>query len=332
MYPTTKAAFDLQFGPSLVRPTDLHRRFTLTNIRDRALLGDSIVDKVFQRVTSPTKLCPHLVPADSNDGGGEGFDDRKTRFLNKTIAVAALSYRTPRTLANSMRSWNESGFLHLMNERVALLNDPLVVDRAVAAAHGFELKEPRHFEGAKTSRPNVFTIGAAFYHVLTILRSDFVVFLENDFKMDSSLSVETIAQELLAAAGMLERGAEVVRLLSRKYQVLLHFYRATGWLHTRSLLTDDTIELSSRQGCGTFKSCDHPHMNFRSAEPLNRRRNWYAFYCKGHPVEAAASGSVSDCFSGPNYRCFTSWDSNWSLNAVMVKRDSMLHKMVRNSS
>ena len=240
MYPTTKAAFDLQFGPSLVRPTDLHRRFTLTDVRDRTLLGDSIVDKLFQRVTSLTKLCPQLVPADSKDGGGEGFDDRKTRFLNKTIAVAALSYRTPRTLANSMRSWNESGFLHLMNERVALLNDPLVVDRAVAAAYGFELKEPSFFEGAKTSRPNVFTIGAAFYHVLTLLRSDFVVFLENDFKIDSSLSVETIAQELLAAAGMLERGAEVVRLLSRKYQVLL----LRDWQHaTLSFLRFNRIIL-----------------------------------------------------------------------------------------
>lgn len=226
MYPTTKAAFDLQFGPSMVRPTDLHRRFALSDVRDRALFGETTVDMLFQSMTSPTKLCPQAVPVDSN-GDGEGLDDRRNRFLNKTIAVAALSYRTPRTLANSMRSWNESGFLHLMNERVALLNDPLVVDRAVAAAHGFELKEPSFFEGAKTSRPNVFTIGAAFYHVLTLLRSDFVVFLENDFKIDSSLSVETIAQELLAAAGMLERGAEVVRLLSRKYQVLL----LRDWLH-----------------------------------------------------------------------------------------------------
>lgn len=238
MYPTTKAAFDLQFGSSLVRPTDLHKRFTLTNVRDRALLGETTVDMLFQSVTSPTKLCPQVVPVHSN-GRGEGLDDRKNRFLNKTIAVAALSYRTPRTLVNSMRSWNESGFLHLMNERVALLNDPLVVDRAIAAAHGFELKEPSHFEGAKTSRPNVFTIGAAFYHVLTLLRSDFVVFLENDFKIDSSLSVETIAQELLAAAGMLERGAEVVRLLSRKYQVLLLRY----WLHATLSLRCNRIIL-----------------------------------------------------------------------------------------
>ena len=235
MYPTTKAAFDLQFGPSLVRPTDLRRRFTLSDVRDRALLGETTVDMLFQSMTSRTKLCP----VDSN-GDGKGLDDRRNRFLNKTIAVAALSYRTPRTLANSMRSWNESGFLHLMNERVALLNDPLVVDRAVAAAYGFELKEPSFFEGAKTSRPNVFTIGAAFYHVLTLLRSDFVVFLENDFKIDSSLSVETIAQELLAAAGMLERGAEVVRLLSRKYQVLL----LRDWQHaTLSFLRFNRIIL-----------------------------------------------------------------------------------------
>jgi len=28
----------------------------------------------------------------------------------------------------------------------------------------------------------------------------------------------------------------------------------------------------------------------------------------------------------PKYRCFTSWDSNWSLNAILVKRESMLNK------
>jgi len=190
----------------------------MSDIKDRASLGDTLVGKLFPHEASPNKLCPQPVSADS---GGSSLDDRKAKFLNKTIAAAVLSYRTPRTLANSMRSWNQSGFLQLMNERVALLNDPLVVDRAVAAAYGFELKEPNHFEGAMTSRPNVFTIGAAFYHVLKLVRSDYLVFLENDFKMDSSLSAETIAQELVAAAGMLERGAEVVRLLSRKYQVLL---------------------------------------------------------------------------------------------------------------
>ena len=71
------------------------------------------------------------------------------------------------------------------------------------------------------------------------------MFLENDFKMDTSLTREQIKAELIGAAGMLYRGAEIVRLQSRKYQ-----------------------------GCGTFKSCDHHGIHLDNPDSMERRRNW----------------------------------------------------------
>lgn len=56
-----------------------------------------------------------------------------------------------------------------------------------------------------------------------------------------------------------------------------------------------------------------------------RRRNWWSFYCP----EFKRPGSVADCATVAEKaatRCFTSWDSNWSLNAVLVDRKRSLDR------
>ena len=62
-----------------------------------------------------------------------------------------------------------------------------------------------------------------------------------------------------------------------------------------------------------------------SKSPDDTKRNWFAFYCKDRQDTAE---HVSDCHIDPDYRCFSSWDSNWTLNAVLVKKTSMLKKEV----
>ena len=44
---------------------------------------------------------------------------------------------------------------------------------------------------------------AAFYYALKRVKSEFVLFLENDFKMDLTLSQPHIMSELIGAAGRL---------------------------------------------------------------------------------------------------------------------------------
>ena len=48
----------------------------------------------------------------------------------------------------------------------------------------------------------------------------------------------------------------------------------------------------------------------------------WSFYCADW--QRRGEGVVADCASGtaPLFRCFTSWDSNWSLNAVIVHREA----------
>ena len=242
------------------------------------------------------------------------------QFLRGGIGLATVSYRRPMTLLNSLRSWHDSGLLDLMQDRLAILNDPLPAEVNMAKHFGLRTIQPDEMLRTRPNRKNVITIGVAFYEALHRLDTDYVLFLENDFKVDPALSVEEIAGELLAATAMLDRGAQIVRLQSRK-----------------------------GQGCGTFKACDHESVNhLRSPVPKKRVRNWMSFYCKHPPNSAdgrAAAPHVSDCIPAsssevkspkrpssqskqptPEYRCFSSADSNWSLNAVLVNRKAILNK------
>lgn len=215
------------------------------------------------------------------------------QFLRNGVSLVALSYRAPKTLLNSMRSWQASGLLDWMTERIAILNDPLPVDLAIAESFGFFVLQPKDIPQAKIAKKNVLTIGAAFYYALQIMRGEYLLFLENDFKMDLHYPLPGSASlDLLGGLGMLEQGAQIVRLQSRSYQ-----------------------------GCGNFLSCQQSAEHIHSGD---KKRNWYSFYCAGSsPVE----DHVSDCLTAPRYRCFSSWDTNWSLNAALMKKATMLSKV-----
>lgn len=49
------------------------------------------------------------------------------------------------------------------------------------------------------SKSNVWTIGAAFYYALTQIQSEYLLFLENDFKMDVLSSPQNTMVRLTVA-------------------------------------------------------------------------------------------------------------------------------------
>ena len=52
--------------------------------------------------------------------------------------------------------------------------------------------QPQDIAKEKMAKPNVMTIGAAFYYSLLQAKTEYILFLENDFKMDVTLSKEAI--------------------------------------------------------------------------------------------------------------------------------------------
>ena len=254
-------------------------------------------------------LLPSLKASSYSPLCGKALDNTKTeldRILQNKLGIIALSYRTPSTLQNAMQSWRRSGLLQLTAEKIAILNDPLPIDVAIAQRHGFQVFEPNKMPGVRMAKKNVITIGTAFFHGLAMSKSDYVLFLEKDFKIDTTLAFEEIKKELLAAIWLLEKGIPIVRLRSRK-----------------------------EQGCGTFRECQNGanKPNWVGETTMKRRRNWWSFYCDRTEIEpnirkvgANLDDRMADCLDSPNFRCFTSWDSNWSLNAVIVRRDAMLRQ------
>ncbi|GMH57455.1 hypothetical protein TrRE_jg8933 [Triparma retinervis] len=79
----------------------------------------------------------------------------------------------------------------------------------------------------------------------------------------------------------------------------------------------------SQQGCDSFKSCGKA-ANWSSKDGKERRKNHWSFYCDNYSSLPGGKDMVSKCLEEPEYRCYTSFDSNWSLNAVMVKRETMM--------
>ena len=219
-----------------------------------------------------------------------------TSVHDATVALVALSYRTPATLRNSMLSWRDSGLLSFVDERILMLNDPAPSEVALGLKHGFEVLLPSDIQkriGPQMPRQvkrEVLTIGAAFAAACAVSTSTHVLFLEKDFAVAPGTSLDDVASELAAAVVAAKRGAAVVRLRS---------------------IQD--------QGCGTFRRCQDnrnmPQWNGRTT--FERRRNWWSFYCRDFQ-----NNRVADCasYAGSSMRCFSAWDSNWSLNAVLVDR------------
>lgn len=219
-----------------------------------------------------------------------------TNINDATVALVALSYRTPATLRNSMRSWRDSGLLSVVDERLLLLNDPAPSEVALGLRYGFEVLLPSDLQKRigdtmpKTVKREVLTIGAAFAAACAAAKSTHVLFLEKDFAVAPGATLDVVSNELVAAVVAAKRGAAVVRLRS---------------------IQD--------QGCGTFRRCqNHRNMpNWGGRTTFERRRNWWSFYCRDF-----TNNRVADCasFGASSMRCFSSWDSNWSLNAVLVDR------------
>ena len=239
------------------------------------------------------------------------IDDAKP-IGDSSLAVLALTYHSPASLHASMTSWHDGGLLALAAERVLIANDPLPIERLLARAFGFELVEPRQFgKRAKLVKPNVATIGTAFGWAMRRLRATFVLFLEKDFRLVPT-PVETLHRELSSSAALLARGASVVYLRSR---------------------TD--------QGCGSFPGCGQVTF-FAHGNAWQRKSNWWTFYCADRQRPGLTPRRLQDCVHLPatpeareaRFRCYTSEDANWSLNAAMIhRRRALLKKFgTRNAS
>lgn len=76
-----------------------------------------------------------------------------------------------RTLLNTLRTWNSSGLLGMVAERVAVLNDPLPSEHAMALQHGFQVLQPKDVPGGKVScRTELYRVSCVYLSIYATLR------------------------------------------------------------------------------------------------------------------------------------------------------------------
>lgn len=71
-----------------------------------------------------------------------------------------------------MKTWNSSGLLNTVTEKIIILNDPLAEEIAISLEYGFRIIQPKDIPNVKVSKPNVVTIGAAFYYALQFITTE----------------------------------------------------------------------------------------------------------------------------------------------------------------
>jgi hypothetical protein len=216
-------------------------------------------------------------------------------FVNNSISLVVVNMNSPMSFLNSVRSWDEVGLLEMVDERIAILSNSTAAEVAIAIRYGFKIIRPVDIETTFKLDDDIFTLSSAFYFGLQLASNENILFLETDFAADLKLSRSQLSMELIGAIGMLDRGSLLVRLLSRK-------------------------------GMGTysFQNCDS-----QKFDDIDRKRNWYTFYCnRDRNMKSAPSKKIrmagNSCLESPNFKCFTSRDSNWSLNACIVRKSRMI--------
>lgn len=251
--------------------------------------------------TEPQHFCGPSLQARGLMGESQIAAWRRDLLLSR-ISLVVVNLRSPFSLLNSLQSWARSGLLGMVDEAVAILSQASAVEVAMCESFGVRVVQPRHMsipEAHKRKR-NLLTLGSAFYHGLRLARNDHVLFLESDFEMDPEASLGHVHEQLLGAVGLLDRGASLVRLSSRK-----------------------------NMGAHSFPHCAEQPLVVSSdpSDVLLRKRNWFRFYCptervkeNGHSLDDHVSSCLTLPVGGSQFKCFTSRDSGWSLNACMVRK------------
>lgn len=124
--------------------------------------------------------------------------------MKKTITLAMLSWRQPRTLRNTLESYQRNGLLDLVDEKIIFFNECVPQDERIAAQYGFKVLKSKRNIG----------IALPYKSLVEAATSDYFLFLENDFLL---IEPEAIVRQELDAAKELIDSKEVncVRLRHR---------------------------------------------------------------------------------------------------------------------
>lgn len=209
--------------------------------------------------------------------------------IRKTVALAAVTWRAPLSLRNSMESWRRGGLLDIVDERMLFINSPTDEDYAIAKEYDFDVYTTEERNG------NIMA-GPSLGYLAGNSSSDYILFMEKDFVL--SADRDTTTREMYTAVQHLARGVDVYRLRGKSD------WPAEGMPDCCIKADPPTCPYNSQWKSGGYFS-DH--------------MNWLFIFCDPNILDSA-NGRVAQCTSEPNAPtsyCFTSGETNWSNNPVL---------------
>ena len=121
------------------------------------------------------------------------------------IAIGILTWRTPDTLSNTLKSYHDFGLLNVVGEALLFVNE----------VHPNDLKIAQSFNLTTIQNEENIGIGRAVTQLVESTSKPFFMFLENDWELIEPLA--TLVQRLETGLQLISSGeAVVVRYRHRK--------------------------------------------------------------------------------------------------------------------
>lgn len=176
----------------LVQPGEPH-----ADGKKHLLIPHGGYSRLAQAMGSNTQLAPmesHYLCGDK--------DVSEDEVMRSTLAIAAISYRSPRSLENSMRTWRDNGLLDVVDEKMLFLNSPTEEDVNVGRAFDFDVYTTLESNG------NVM-VGKALAYLVDNSSADYILLMEKDFILNSPPDVTK--RELYTGMQLLANGVDAYR-------------------------------------------------------------------------------------------------------------------------
>lgn len=101
-------------------------------------------------------MAPHTQLAEFDDHYLCGSTPvEEADVVKKTIAIAAVTWRAPLSLRNSMESWRDGGLLDIVDEKMLFINSPTQEDYDIARDHDFDVYTTHERNGNIMAGPSL---------------------------------------------------------------------------------------------------------------------------------------------------------------------------------
>ncbi|RYE84533.1 MAG: hypothetical protein EOO65_02100 [Methanosarcinales archaeon] len=155
----------------------------------------------YSRLAQAMGSNTQLAPVESHYLCGDK-DVSEDEVMRATLAIAAISYRSPRSLENSMRTWRDNGLLDVVDEKMLFLNSPSEEDINIGRTYDFDVYTTLESNG------NVM-VGKALAYLVDNSSADYILLMEKDFILNSPPDVTK--RELYTGMQLLANGVDAYR-------------------------------------------------------------------------------------------------------------------------